>query len=530
MTADFDFVIVGSGPAGVSAAFPLVEAGFRVLMVDGGKRPDISPPEKDFLVSRENDNEQWKWMLGKDYYALKMRDAVSPKLRVPSYKYVFDGFDVYNNIESKDFITIGSLSTGGLSNAWGCGVACFSEEECCSFPFPFSDLKTSYHIVAKRIGISGRKKDDLSDYFGLDKCSQPPIPMDELHTHILKKYSKNRKLINQHGLKLGRSRVAVLSEDYSDRHGCGLSGNCLWGCSRHSLYSASYDLKKLREYPNFTEISGFIVEEIEDINGVPSIKGLNIFDNTKSTISATKVLLAAGTIASTSLALKALKTDRSVPLKSCPTGAFLLFLPKLLGKQRSSSFGLGQLSFTLSLSDEINSFGSTFSTTGIPLSEFARYVPLRRRFSIEILRGLLSSCVVGNIFLPGYLTEANMKLKGDKSVVVSGKYNEKVELLMKDACGKLRRTYWKMGALLLPGSFTVGRPGGDIHYAATLPMKLRPNIGESSPLGEIEGLKNIHIIDGACLPILTEKSHTLSIMANADRISRELLRDRLLLI
>jgi hypothetical protein len=43
-----------------------------------------------------------------------------------------------------------------------------------------------------------------------------------------------------------------------------------------------------------------------------------------------------------------------------------------------------------------------------------------------------------------------------------------------------------------------------------------PNIGESSQLGEIEGLKNIHIVDGACLPVLTEKSHTLSVMANAD--------------
>jgi hypothetical protein len=310
-------------------------------------------------------------------------------------------------------------------------------------------------------------------------------------------------------------------------YGCGSFGNCLWGCSRHSLYSATYDLKKLREHPNFTEKSGFLVEEIEDINGVPCIKGLNISDNTKCTISAAKVLLAAGTIASTGLALKALKTERAVSLKSNPTGAFLLFLPKLLGKQRSSGFGLGQLSFTLSLADKINSFGSTFSTTGIPLSEFARYMPLRRRFSIQFLRGLLSSCVVGNIFLPGHLTEANIKLR-DKSVVVSGNYNERVELLMNEACGKLRRTYWKMGALLLPGSFTVGRPGADIHYAATFPMKLIPNIGESSQLGEIEGLKNIHIVDGACLPVLTEKSHTLSIMANADRIGRQLSHNKVL--
>ena len=33
---DADVIVIGSGPAGVSAALPLVEAGRRVLMIDGG--------------------------------------------------------------------------------------------------------------------------------------------------------------------------------------------------------------------------------------------------------------------------------------------------------------------------------------------------------------------------------------------------------------------------------------------------------------------------------------------------------------
>ena len=41
MSVDFDVIIVGSGPAGVSATFPLVESGVKVLMVDGGKQEDI---------------------------------------------------------------------------------------------------------------------------------------------------------------------------------------------------------------------------------------------------------------------------------------------------------------------------------------------------------------------------------------------------------------------------------------------------------------------------------------------------------
>ena len=72
--------------------------------------------------------------------------------------------------------------------------------------------------------------------------------------------------------------------------------------------------------------------------------------------------------------------------------------------------------------------------------------------------------------------------------------------------------------ILLPGSYTVGLPGGDIHYAGTLPMRDRPVLGETSSLGEVEGIDGVYVVDGACLPALPAKSHTLTIMANADRI------------
>jgi choline dehydrogenase-like flavoprotein len=53
-------------------------------------------------------------------------------------------------------------------------------------------------------------------------------------------------------------------------------------------------------------------------------------------------------------------------------------------------------------------------------------------------------------------------------------------------------------------------------------MRRRPRIGETNVLGEIAGVANAHVVDGACLPTLSEKSHTLTIMANADRIGRAL--------
>ena len=124
MGTHFEYIIVGSGPSAVSAALPLVKAGFSVLMVDGGRTAaggDI--PTEQFLTWRSSDPNQDKWMIGKDFYSLKMRNAVSPKLRIPSLAYVFEDFKELNNIVENGYVGIGSLATGGLSNAWGCGVA-----------------------------------------------------------------------------------------------------------------------------------------------------------------------------------------------------------------------------------------------------------------------------------------------------------------------------------------------------------------------------------------------------------------------
>lgn len=523
---DFDVIVVGSGPAGVSAALPLVEAGLRVLMVDGGKHPGVLPPEMDFLSARTNDSEQWKWMVGEDFHALKNRRAVSPKLRVPSHAYVFEGFESRNKIVGKDFITVGSLATGGLSNTWGCGVARFSTAEIAAFPFPASELELSYTKVGQRIGISGKIDDDLSDYFGLDEYSQPPIPMDVLHSRLSMSYSKKRTKLNAHGFKLGRSRVAALSEDFSGRQACDRLGNCLWGCRRHSLYSSTYDLPELRKHTNFSELSGFVVEGLINFGGYWSIEGESASDVERRSITAYRVVLAAGTLATTRIVLEALHYEQSVPVLSCPIAAFLLWLPRLLGNPRLPGFGLGQLSFLLALQKNITAFGSTFSTVGIPLTEFVRHVPMQRRYGIDLLRGLLSSCAVGNLFLPGHLTASEATLKQDGTLLVSGGYAPEVKPLMEEARRKLRKAYWSLGAILLPGSFTVGLPGGDIHYAGTLPMRKSPSPGETSELGEVSGLKGVYVVDGACLPLLPGKSHTLTIMANADRIGRKLAANR----
>lgn len=520
MSADFDVIVVGSGPAGVSTAFPLVEAGLKVLLVDGGRKITLLPPSRPYLVSRTEDENQWEWMVGRDYHALRNVNAVSPKLRVPTYAPVFEGFNAANMIDPQGFVAVGSLAEGGLSNAWGCGVARFSPDELSDFPFSPLEIEASYAKVTQRMGVSGALNDDLSDYFGLDEWADPPILIDALHSRILDRYSKYKSEVAALGIRLGRSRVAALSQDRGERKACDISGNCLWGCHRRALYAATEDLELLKRYANFTYRSGFVVDRVALTGALRAVEGGDTSGH--QTLTARKIILAAGTLATTRLALRAINLDRPVTMQACPTAAFMLWLPAALGAERVPAFGLGQLSFALSMQGGVSGFGSLFNTTGIPIAEFARHMPFRKPYGIDLLKVILRSCVVGNLFLPGHLSTATLSLSADGTLRVEGGYRNEVAGLMTFVEQRLRKVFWKLGALLLPNSFTVGQPGSDIHYAGSLPMRKNPSAGETNGFGELFGLDGVHIVDGASLSSLSEKSHTLTIMANADRIGRSL--------
>ena len=53
-------------------------------------------------------------------------------------------------------------------------------------------------------------------------------------------------------------------------------------------------------------------------------------------------------------------------------------------------------------------------------------------------------------------------------------------------------------------------------------MRRNPGAFETNEDGELAGLPGLHIVDGAVLASLPAKAHTLTIMANADRIGRSM--------
>lgn len=512
-----DVIIIGSGPAGVSAAFPLLEQGLRVLMLDGGRAPTVAPPRRPFLEARFQDDEQWKWLIGQNFHALTASAKVSPKMRVPTHAHVFEDFLAQTGVVSRDFFSAGSLAPGGLSNAWGTGVARLSAEEMRSFPIDPDSLMQSYATVARRVGISG-SPDDLSDYFGLDEWSQPALPVDAMHDRLRQRYGAKRRYLGEQGFRLGQFRMAALSQDQQGRSKCDLSGNCLYGCAKGALYSARFDLENLKRFPNFS-YEHLVVSDIQPTLDGWAVMGAGFPRGQHASHDASRVILAMGTLATSQMAMRLLGLESALPLLSCPTAAFMLWMPAFWGRGKQGGFAHSQLAFVQKLASGVNALGSTFSTSSLLLSEFISHLPLSRTHAIDLLRVLLPSCLVGNVFLPSSFS-ANQLILRNGHLHITGAYIDGTAAQMEQVRRKLRRAFAAMGAYMLPMSFTQAGPGTDIHYAGSLPMRLAPEIGQTSPQGELAGAPGIFVVDGAALPVLSEKSHTLTIMANADRIGR----------
>jgi choline dehydrogenase-like flavoprotein len=521
----FDVIVVGSGPAGVSAAFPLVEAGLRVLMVDGGEVPGVGVPDAEYLAARASDPRQWEWMVGRDFRALREPAATSPKFRAPTLDYAFRGFAEANRITAEGFIPVGSLAVGGLSNAWGCGVAQFSGSDLEAFPFAEDSLLPSFEAVARRIGVSGRCDDDLSSFFGVDAWAQSPIPMDALHETLARNYRRHRKKLVAGGFRLGRARLAVLSEPGSgERQSCSQQGFCLWGCAREALYSARFELRHLARHPNFEHRSGLVVDRLERDKGSWRVCGRDRRDGGAETIAGRSIVMAAGTLATTSIVMRSLPHFTEARLLALPMAAFALWLPTFFGTARTQAPALAQLAFTLDGAPSGTICGFTFSTHALPVSEFVHHSPLARRHALRLFRALLSSTVVANCFFPGRLSENRIRRAPDGSVHVIGGVTPALSHEVAWARSRLRAAFLRAGAVLLPTTFTPGKAGADAHYAGTIPMRQRPEIGESTPEAEVQGLPGVFVADASAFPALPAKSHTLALMACADRVGRMLSR------
>lgn len=518
-------IVVGSGPAGVSAAFPLVERGMRVLMIDAGENTLATltiDPHKSLRQMRRH-AEQWKLIIG-DKYRKPSLEGSSPKFSLPIRRHTIAGYNERYGIAAKNFFAVGSLARGGLSNIWSAGVPMFDDNDLAEFPISLADLLPSYTRVSKRIGIAGSNDDDLAKFHGIDDSLLSPVrPSGNIAT-LYERYAANPHFARAHGLTMGHTRVAVLTEALGERQACIYCGRCLWGCDQRAIYSSAEDVAELQRRATFSLQGGHFVERIIKHEDGWRIVTKNVYTAANAHFDASRVILACGAMGSAKLVLSTLGLqEKDVALQTTPKVSFALIL--LRGRARrltdENVLGLAQISFRADLRTpqvDGHACGQFFPADTFPASEYISQLPFAYPLSRRIVRLGQPQLILGVGFLASHYSRNTLRLGSDGRLEIKGAYDPEIASACAMLERQLRRSLRRYRTLLAPGTFRLWEPGDDIHYGGTIPMREFPKANETHPNGEVAGLPGVYVADGGSFPSLPPKLPTLTVMANADRI------------
>ena len=507
-----EFLIVGSGPAGVSAAWPLVQAGRDVLMIDAADTVLPAPPREDGPRRHAR--------LGADFETLRAPADWTPMLTTPRALAVLNGAARGNPPRLDGYTVAQSRVSGGLSNLWGANCSAFDAADMAGWPLSPDDLLPAYRSVAERIGISGAR-DDLDPFHGEGLALHAPT---QLTPTIAALYDRYRRGPAPVGLTMGRGRIAVLTEDQADRQGCNGCGLCVLGCARRSIYSSADELAALRRFTNFRFWEGTRIRRFvsTDASGpVIAFEGPNGAGQVRSD----RLLLAAGTIASTALVAEhAGLLGARLPILGNPRTVMAFVLPAAIGSAfPDPSFGLAQLSLRIGVPGQADyASGAVYGADTQALDLFARRMPLTRPAAMRLSAALAPALLLVNFFLPGSFSRNSMRLEQGPEgpqTCLDGTVPEATSAAMHGTALAIRRAMRSMGAYYVPGSTLLSAPGADVHPAGTMPMGGSGRLAVTS-MCELTNMPGVHAIDGAWLPSLPAKHLTFTIMANALRVGR----------
>ncbi|MBY3132882.1 FAD-dependent oxidoreductase [Rhizobium laguerreae] len=496
---DADFIIIGSGPAGVSAAFPLIAAGRRVLMLDAGN---------DVGLREENRSAR---VLGSDLESLRADDGSSPKLQTPAAREILEPFRHQSGIAGNGFIPIGSLARGGLSNIWGAQISYLDAEDIADWPIDIASLQKSYEHVAKRIGIS-RNAD-----FTTGAKGEPVLPLGATAAHVLHRHQAAKPA--DKSFRLFPAVNAILSEAKPGRAACDLRGDCLYGCPSGAIYNSRQDLLLLRKSPHFR-----LLDNMRAVSLTRS-SGWTVGTADGSSFSAPRIILAAGVLGTAALLSDLLPIDeQGLRLLNSPTLAVPLLSPARLLRSPTATHSLAQLGLSLRYGDRASDYvtGAIYEVGSLPAQSFINRMPLGRKAGHAAFQMIASSLLVATIYYPGNQSRSYIGRDATtkKGLTIRGGFAEGFDIRAEALKKALRREWKRLGLIQLPGA-SLAEPGIDAHFAGTLPMGASGPFGTSSD-GELNRHPGLHIVDGSILPDLSSKYVTMTIMANADRIAHRL--------
>jgi choline dehydrogenase-like flavoprotein len=515
------YLIVGSGPSGISAAMALVHGGHHVTILDVGDELD---EEKEALVSRVSRQSPDEWD-ATDREAMsgvrsRTEDAVHSK-RAYGSSYSFAPDDRGTRVEwqgKRGFHH--SHARGGLSNIWGAAMLPYRSEDIADWPIGLLDLEPHYRAVMEFVPCtsSGGSLEEILPSYGANGAS---LERSAQARDFAVELTRSEEELKGEGILCGNSRLAI-------KTGCQYCSLCLSGCPYGLIYSSAHTLRDLLTTGKVTYLKRHLVESFRGEEGAVIVSGKNLDDGSLFTKRATRLFIAGGVIPTATLVLHSLGAfDKPLTLHDSQ-----YFIYPLLKLRNTDGVETERMHTSSQLFMEIKD--TAISPHGIHLQLYGYSAFLREELERTFLRVPLRSRIFRGEFL-GRLLVAQGYLHSLHSGRITLRLKRDSEGVERLICQTQRDfgTVWKVLCVgwkillqaplikalpLFPG-LKIASPGSSNHSGGSLPMREHPGEFETDTMGRLHRFPRVHIVDASVLPTIPATTVTFSLMANAHRIA-----------
>ncbi len=527
---EFDFIVVGSGATGSTAAQTLVAGGARVLMLDAGRRDDrLSKlvPAKSFVEIRRSEQEQYRYLLGEHFESAAFRKIGAGAQLTPPRRFIVDRVDELLKVRSENFAPLESLALGGLASGWGlmCGV--YSDAELERASLPVDELRAAYQVVADRIGISGAADDARPYTIGDLTHVQPPLPLDPTAELLYAHYERRRVAMNSRGYYVGRPALALLSRPKGDRAATDLRDMEFYTDGNGAAWRPAPVVAALRGSANFSYAGNALATRFEDRAGEVEVTALDLDGGPERQYSCRRLVLACGVFGTARIVLRSVAPAARLPLLCNDYTYVPCLVPSRIGRsmpERNNSLTQLALFHDPGGHGSDVAVGTIFSYRSLMLFRLLREMPLDVRDARILMQYLLSGFIIAGFDHPQARSEGKaLWIESDPSSPTQDRLAIAYALTGDERRRHVAREGGFRRALRTLGAWPIKRVhpplGSSIHYAGTLPFDREEKPLTLSSDGRLHGTEGVFVADGSGFTFLPAKPLTLSLMANAHRVA-----------
>lgn len=464
LNAQFDVIVVGSGPAGVHAAYPLVEAGLQVAIIDGG------------LDSKKQDKEIGDFSDANLMESSHAYDLVRNSSHVFNKTYQLLG--IKSNIE-----IIQSLARGGLSEFWHGICDFFTEEELAGVGLPINEIKREYKEIARRIKL--KTQADL-----------------DFHAQLLLAESKNKDNLNS---KVYQAPLAF-------------------------PYRTSLCIDDLKRFKNFIYIPNQLVFTVKEKEQNVEIKTASIDQSKEVTMKTNFLILAAGSINTTRILLRSfnLFNYKTTFLTKAHYLIACLHPRTLIKRRHIEQSDSGQL--VISSKETSRGLGIFFIQlyrfNPLVVHKVLQYIPLPKYLASFLLSIISPLLMIADIRFPAFESKnkfCRLKKEGNKKDVLEISFRESSKELT-DRKSEISKVVQQLRVL---GLFSLKKVNDytTAHYAGGVPFQQKEGKLSVDVKGKLHQAKRVYVADSSTWRALPAKPIALTIMANASRVGKNVLKN-----